>query len=58
MRMVRRLDPALATRLAEALSAFYTAGDNTSLMDFAAHALILAGGRLWEGFRVSAEDGT
>lgn len=58
MRMLRRLDPALATRLAEALSAFYTAGDNTSLMDFAAHALILAGGRLWEGFRVSAEDGT
>ena len=27
MRMVRRLDPALATRLAQALSAFYTAGD-------------------------------
>ena len=58
MRMLRRLDPALATRLAEALSAFYTAGDKSSLMDFAAHALTLAGGRLWEGFKLSAEDGT
>lgn len=57
-RMVRRLDPALATRLAEALSAFYTAGDKSTLMDFAADALTLAGGRLWEGFRVSAEEGT
>ena len=58
MRMLRRLDPALATRLAEALSAFYTAGDKSSLMDFAADALALAGGRLWEGFRLSAEEGT
>ena len=58
MRMLRRLDPALATRLAEALNAFYTAGDKSSLMDFAADALVLAGGRLWEGFRLSAEDGT
>ena len=58
MRMLRRLDPALAPRLAEALSAFYTAGDKSTLMDFAAHALTLAGGRLWEGFRLSAEDGT
>lgn len=58
MRMIRCLDPALATRLAEALSAFYTVGDKSSLMDFAADALALAGGRLWEGFRLSAEDGT
>lgn len=57
MRMLRRLDPALAVRLADALSAFYTAGDKSTLMDFAAHALTLAGGRLWEGFRLSAEEG-
>ena len=55
MRM-SRLDPALATRLAEALNAFYSAGDKSSLMDFAAAALVLAGGRLSEGFRLSAED--
>jgi hypothetical protein len=58
MRMLRRLDPALAARLAEALSAFYTAGDKSSLMAFAADALALAGGRLWEGFKLSGGEGS
>ncbi len=58
MRMLRRLDPALASRLDEATRSFCSSGDTSGLLSFAQAALDLAGGRLWEGFRLSGEEGT
>lgn len=55
LRMLRRLDRELTQRLVDALGAFYTTGDRSSLLAFAAGALALAGGRLWEGFRLSSD---
>lgn len=55
VRMLRRLDPALASRLVDALAAFCVTGDKALLMGFAGDALALAGGRLWDGFRLSGD---
>jgi hypothetical protein len=58
MRMLRRLDPQLADRLAEATQEFCASGDSASLLAFAHDALALCGGRLWEGFRLSGDERT
>jgi len=55
LRALRRFDPALAGRLAEAMDAFYGAGDPAPLVAFVDHALDLAGGRHWEGFRIASQ---
>jgi hypothetical protein len=55
LRALRRLDPHLADRLAKATSNFCSSGDRSGLLAFAADALALAGGRLWEGFRLSSD---
>jgi hypothetical protein len=55
LRMLRRLDPALASRLVEAMASFCATGDKMLLMAFAGDALAVAGGRLWNGFRLSGD---
>ena len=56
LRSLRHFDATLAEGLREALHQAMTTGDTTPLLAFAAQALEVAGGRLWEGFRADAPD--
>ena len=53
-RALRRFDPDLANQLVAALQAFYREGDREPLTAYVDQSLNLVGGRLWEGFRLSA----
>ncbi len=52
LRALSEHDPALAIQLTGAMDAFCRRNDKTPLVDFVEQALDLAGGRLWEGFRI------
>lgn len=56
LRLLCRLDPALAEQLTAAMRTVYREDARQPLVDFVDGALNLVGGRLWEGFRIANTD--